>query len=311
MTEILCVTLNTALDVTCTADRVLLDEVNRIEHTHAHAGGKGVNVARLLQGWGRPVSVLGFAGGLVGAEISASLDDVGLAHHLVPCAEDSRRTVTVVDRAEGTTTGFYEAGPTITAAEWERFVAAYDADLATARLVVLAGSLPPGVPADAYRRLTAAARARDLPVVVDAHGKAMLHALAAGPSVVTPNEAELAEAVDLRRPVPLDVTADAARRLLADGAGRVVATLGARGLVGASPEGCWHVATPPVEGNPTGAGDAAVGVIADDALADRPWPETLCRAAATAAAAVRSPVAGRVDPADVADLMEHVEVREL
>ncbi|MGH3492040.1 MAG: 1-phosphofructokinase family hexose kinase, partial [Sciscionella sp.] len=204
-TPVLCVTLNAALDTTYEAATVVAGDVNRVTHTHTHAGGKGVNVARLLTAWGQPASVLGFAGGPVGDEIVASLREGNIAHHLVRCGGESRRTVTVV--GPDSSTGLYESGPTISVAEWEALGAAYEALLPSAGLVVLAGSLPPGVPEDAYRELTAAARSRELPVVVDAYGKPLLHALDAGPSVVTPNENELAEAVGLTVPVPIDLAA--------------------------------------------------------------------------------------------------------
>ena len=279
--------------------------------SHAHAGGKGVNVARLLKACGSEPRVLGFAGGRVGDEITASLHSGAVPHDLVPCQGDSRRTVTVVSTTDGMATGFYESGPTISTAEWDAFRAAYEALLPTARLVVLAGSLPPGVPDDAYRQLTSAARDRGLPVIVDANGKPMLHALDAGPTVVTPNEDELAEAFGLTRPISLEDAAEAARRLTSRGAQRAVVTLGARGLIAVAGERTWRAATPPVRGNPVGAGDAVVAVIAHGELTHQVWPETLRRAAATAAAAVRSPIAGAVDPRHVADMLEQVEVEEL
>ncbi|MGH3743706.1 MAG: PfkB family carbohydrate kinase, partial [Mycobacteriales bacterium] len=132
-----------------------------------------------------------------------------------------------------------------------------------------------------------------------------------GPSVVTPNENELAEAVGLTVPVPIDLAADAARRLVARGAERAVATLGERGLVGVHETRAFTARPPRVEGNPAGAGDAVVAVVAGGLLAGDTWPDVLRRAGATAAAAVRSPVAGVVDPDDVAGLLPHVEVQEL
>jgi tagatose 6-phosphate kinase len=309
--RVLCVTLNAALDLTYHTDAVVLGDVNRVDPTHAHAGGKGVNVARLLTMWGHVAVVCGFAGGPVGAEIIGSLDEAGIGHRMVACVGDSRRTVTVVGAADRTSTGFYEPGPIISPAEWDAFLATYAEALGSSRLVVLSGSLPPGIPADAYRQLTAAARAHGLAVIVDAHGKPLLHALEAGPSIVTPNEAELAEAVGLSRPIPLDKAVDAAHRLVAEGADRAVATLGPRGLIGADRSRAWLATTPAVEGNPTGAGDAVVASLADSELSGRSWPDALGHAAATAAAAVRMPAAGTVDPDHVAELSENVEVREL
>jgi tagatose 6-phosphate kinase len=309
--RILCVTVNAALDVTYSAESLVTGDVNRVEHRQTHAGGKGVNVARLLDNRGQNTSVLGFAGGRVGAEIIASLGEAGLRHRMVPCEEDSRRTVTVVNTVEGASTGLYERGPNISTTEWDAFTASYEAELGSACLAVLAGSLPPGVPADAYRQLTAMARMREIPVIVDAPGKPLLHALDAGPTVVSPNETELAEAVDVARPIPLGVAVDAARTLIARGAARAVVTLGTRGLITVHDDTAWLISTPTVNGNPVGAGDAVVAVVAEGEISGRPWLETLRRAAATAAAAVRAPFAGTVEQHDVNDLLDQVEVQKL
>jgi tagatose 6-phosphate kinase len=260
--RVLCVTLNPALDITYRGDSVTFGDVNRVDLESAHAGGKGVNVARLLTSWGRPALVCGFAGGIVGAEIRASLTEAGIVHRLVACTGSSRRTVTVID-GHGASTGFYEHGPTIAPAEWDAMRTAVEEELARCSLAVLSGSLPPGVPVSAYRQLTAFGRRLGVPVVVDAHGKPLLHALDACPSVVKPNEAELAEAADLPRPLPTHAAVAAARALIDRGAERVVATLGPRGLVGVRGDRVWLATTPPVDGNPAGAGDAVTAVLAD------------------------------------------------
>ena len=58
--------------------------------------------------------------------------------------------------------------------------------------MVLSGSLPPGLPDDAYAELIAAAAAAGVPVVLDTHGAALRAGAAAGPAIVKPNLAELA-----------------------------------------------------------------------------------------------------------------------
>ncbi|MFD7057321.1 PfkB family carbohydrate kinase [Streptomyces mirabilis] len=64
--------------------------------------------------------------------------------------------------------------------------------LNNAAAVVLSGSLPPGLPVDAYASLIAMARARGVPALLDAEGEALTAALAAAPDVVKPNAHELA-----------------------------------------------------------------------------------------------------------------------
>ena len=126
-----------------------------------------------------------------------------------------------------------------------------------------------------------------------------------------PNEYELAEVAGLAVPVPLPAAVHAARRLLADGAQGVVVSLGPRGLVGVLP-GITLLAVPPTqEGNPVGAGDAALAALAEGHLAGQPWPDRLRRAAAMSAAAVRQPVAGVVRAEDVAELEALTAVSEI
>src|SRR5439155_13127099 len=86
-----------------------------------------------------------------------------------------------------------------------------------------------------------------------------------------------------------------AGRLRDQGAGAVVATLGAAGMVADTPQGRFRAVARPVDGNPTGAGDACTAALAIGILQGRPWVELLRDAAAMSAAAVAAPVAGEVD----------------
>lgn len=69
---ILTVTLNPALDVTYRVPSLTLDAVNRIADVSVRAGGKGLNVARVLHTLGYEVTALGLAGGPDGARLVES-----------------------------------------------------------------------------------------------------------------------------------------------------------------------------------------------------------------------------------------------
>jgi tagatose 6-phosphate kinase len=309
--RVVCVALNLALDITYVSERFVAGEANHVSTVHAQAGGKAVNVARLLHQAGHEVMITGFAGGLVGEEIARQLDQWAVPHCLVRCAASSRRTVSAFSMQDAAVTAYNESGPPIAAAEWELFAAGFGQLLHGARLAVLSGSLPAGLPADAYRTLSGLAADAGCEVFVDAHAAPLLAAIAAKPALVKPNEHELAEAAGLSVPVALPAAVQAARGLLADGAQAVVVTLGPRGLLGVLP-GMSLLATPPPQGgNSVGAGDAAFAALAEGHLAGQPWPDRLRRAAAMSAAAVRQPVAGTVRAEDVAELEALTEVSEL
>ncbi|MFC4055283.1 1-phosphofructokinase family hexose kinase [Actinomadura syzygii] len=293
---ILTVTPNAALDDTYEVPDARTGEVNRVAAVHRRPGGKGVNVARVLHGLGHEVVAAGFAGGTVGAGIEAGLASLGVPSAFTRTAGESRRTVTVV-AAEVTV--FNEPGPTVTAAEWDAFARDYGRLARDAEVVVLSGSLPPGVPPDAYARLV---RLADAPVILDADGEALRLGLAARPDVVKPNAAELARATGTDDPA-------AGIRALR-GAGAAVASLGAGGVLAATPDGVLRAELDrPEAGNPTGAGDALAAGLAAGLAGGLPWPERLRRAVALAACAVRSPVAGEVDAAELPALLARVTVR--
>ncbi|SEG99639.1 tagatose 6-phosphate kinase [Nonomuraea solani] len=287
---ILTVTLNLALDVTYQVPGVDWDGVNRVGAVHRRAGGKGVNVARVLATLGRDVLVTGLAGGPTGQAVQADLRAAGLRHTLCPVAADSRSTLTVSDTADPRTALFNEPGPEVTPDELRNFMTTYEDLLATAEAVVISGSLPRGVPAGTYATLAAIAAGQGVPAIVDADGEPLRHAPKGRPSVVKPNAEELARAVPGGTPV------EGAQELRSQGAEAVVVSMGADGLLAVTGEGTFRARMPyTVRGNPTGAGDSLVAGLALGLVESDPWPERLRRAAALGAAAVARPVAGEFD----------------
>jgi tagatose 6-phosphate kinase len=305
---ILTVTLNAALDVTYPVAQLSPGATHRVDAPHQRAGGKGINVARVLHNASRATLATGLLGGSTGVQMRAELGVAGVPHDFTEIKDETRRTVTIV--TGGSATAFNEAGPHVTSDEWQHFLTTFERLLSTADVVVCSGSLPPDLPTGqpthqptgqstghparqptgAYTTLCRIAAQHALPVIVDATGEALLAALPARPALVTPNRDELLETTGTRDPL------DGAARLRDLGAQAVVVTLGERGLVAVTDEGTWH-AQPPraLAGNPTGAGDAAVAALATG-IADRtPWPQRLIAATAWSAGAVLGPYAGDVD----------------
>ncbi len=187
---IVTVTLNLAVDVTYQLDRVRRGQTSQVQTVTRRAGGKGVNVARTLHALGHEVVVSGLAGGATGTEARAELAAAGLADATVSIAGSTRTTLIVVE-ADGTATGLSEPGPQITGTEWNQLVGRVQALVVGAEALVLAGSLPPGLPVTSYAQLIALARAHGVPVLLDTHGEPLSHGAAARPAIVKVNAAEL------------------------------------------------------------------------------------------------------------------------
>ncbi|WP_181770840.1 1-phosphofructokinase family hexose kinase [Amycolatopsis pittospori] len=277
---IVTVTPNTALDVTYTVDGLRPGEVHRARDVRHRAGGKGVNVARVLHALGADVRAILTAGGSTGAAVEADLAAAEIPADVVPIGGETRRTTTVL-ADDGSVTLVNEPGPRLTGTEWQTLAAAVRTRKPD--VLVCSGSLPPG--AGGYAELLGGSKS-----ILDTSGEALLAALAGRPSVVKPNAEELREVTGLRDPVA------AAAELRKAGAGAVVVSLGGEGLLAVTGSGTWHAAPSTLlSGNTTGAGDAVVAALALGLGQGESWPDILRGAVALSGAAVLGPLAGDVD----------------
>lgn len=287
---VLCVTLNAALDVTYVVDDLRLHTVNRVSSVTIRGGGKGVNVARVMTQLGCSTVVTGFVGGHNGQLIRADVASAGLCDEFLIVAGESRRTLAVVADDVGDATMLCEPGVFVGSRDWSRFLAHYEQLLRREpAAVVLSGSLPPGVPLDGYADLAQRSHGNHVPVVLDADGDPLRLGAGGRPDIVKPTVEEL------RNATGIDDAVAAAEQLLGSGAGAVVVSVGAEGLLAVTPVARWRARpSERVHGNPTGAGDACVAALARG-LGNSSWPERLRDAVALSASAVLRPVAGDVD----------------
>ena len=297
---ILCVTTNPAIDITYTIDDLRIGVSHRVPTGLARAGGKGVNVARVLQQHGEPAVVVAPVGGPVQVLFVHDLDRSGIPHRLVEVEAHTRRTTAIVTPAG--TTNLNETGEAIDGASWERVLDIVRAEAAAARIVVSSGSLPPETPRRLCASVVDIAVGAGTPVIVDVGGEQLRHAVASGATAVKPNRHELFDAMGGSDPL------DAARRLAALGGGTVFASLDVEGMLAVLPDGrAWHALLDHVlEGNPTGAGDAAVAALAQALAEGATLEEQLARATAWSAAAVLSPQAGTIG--DPTELARHIRI---
>jgi 1-phosphofructokinase len=293
---IVTLTANPSLDRTLEVPALRRGSVIRSSAVHTDPGGKGVNISRALAAHGRKTLAVLPAGGAEGAQLSALLVPQGVELVEVPVAGASRVNVSLVE-PDGTVTKVNEAGPALTAAELDALADAVCAAAERADWVALSGSLPPGAPDDLYarlvRRLRRAGTAR---VAVDSSGTPLAAALAAGPDVIKPNRAELAEATGI--PVTtLGEALAAADQLRERGARAVLASLGADGALLLEGSGAAYGYAPVAEPrSAVGAGDA---LLAGFMAAGGSGVDALAEALAWGAAAASLPGSRMPGPADL------------
>ena len=257
---IVTITMNAALDRTLVAPSFRIGESRDADSVLVLGGGKGLNVARALRALGAPVLALGCAGGTVGDQIRRVLDKEGLLHDLTSIAAESRVCTAIVDPVAGLATEVNEAGPMISESEASEFLERYDRALRMARLVVVSGSLPAGLPERFYGMLAARARAAGVPLLLDSRGAGLRGAIDAEPLLIKPNEHEARE---LLGQIDLQDGPAVLRALPRPGPALVAITLGASGSILHAPAGSWRAEAPPVRPLDTvGAGDSFVAGLA-------------------------------------------------
>ena len=222
----------------------------------AQPGGKGINVARALRSFGVPVVASGFIAGETGKLIRTGLERAGVSTDFVVVPGESRHCMTILDTARVTCTTLHEQGPELTQQDAVKLTALLGRLGATAQEMVFAGSLPPGLPPDSYRRWIESFQRTGGKAFLDAKGPALYHGLEARPFLVKPNQAEAEELVGY----PLDSEARLIQALEAIKVKSQIAiiTLGPRGAVVGSEGERWRVLPPPMPAplDRTGSGDA-------------------------------------------------------
>lgn len=248
------VTLNPAIDYVIRLERVETGSVNRMDSDDKYAGGKGINVSRVLKRLGYDNTATGFLGGFTGQFIKDGLLAEGIQTNFVAVDQDTRINIKIKADQETEINGL---GPVVTDAQLAELEAIL-AGLTEEDTVVFAGSAPASLGNQVYNRLIPVAKKAGAEVVCDFEGQTLLDSLAHQPLLVKPNNHEL-EAIF---GVTLNGLADVekyARQILAKGAKNVIISMAGDGALLVTPEAAYFAK--PIKGtvkNSVGAGDSMV-----------------------------------------------------
>jgi len=286
--QVCTVTLNPAIDQTVDLPALTVGAVNRASAVHFNAGGKGVNVASCLADWGLSCRVAGLLGSDNAAAFDTLLQHPQITDAFVRVPGQTRTNIKLLDRSSGDTTDVNLPGFSATARELDAVVTALRPHWREGGITVLAGSLPDGMAADAWRQLIRAAHEAGQTVLLDTSSTALRVALSGEgpdlPDLIKPNRDELSQWLGQ----PLDsigAVIGAVHPLLTRGVQQVIVSMGSEGALFLSPNEGWQCSPPPIEiGSSVGAGDAMVAGIVS-ALTEGLSGEALARRATAFAAA--------------------------
>ncbi|EOT1169229.1 6-phosphofructokinase II [Cronobacter dublinensis] len=262
MVRIYTLTLAPSLDSATLTPQIYPEGKLRCSAPVFEPGGGGINVARAIVHLGGSATALFPAGGATGEHLVSLLHDEQVAVETISARDWTRQNLHVHVESTGEQYRFVMPGAALTDDELRQLEEKVLA-IEPGAILVISGSLPPGVGVEKLQQLIKAARQKGIRLIVDSSGDALAAALEVGDiELVKPNQKELAALVKRTLDAPDDVR-QAAMELVQQGkARRVVVSLGPQGALGVDGNDCVQVVPPPMKSQSTvGAGDSMVGAM--------------------------------------------------
>ncbi|KGX92877.1 phosphofructokinase [Pontibacillus halophilus JSM 076056 = DSM 19796] len=248
------VTLNPSIDYIMHVDAFHEGDLNRAHTTHSYAGGKGINVSRVLKRLNVETTALGYVGGFTGEFIKNALHKEGVRHSFVQIHEDTRINVKLKSSTESEING---PGPSITEEQQQALLQQVE-ELSAGDYLVVAGSIPKAVDDKFYNQLASICEANKIQFVADTSGKALKDLIGTKTFLLKPNHHELGHLFE----TAVNTKDDAiyyGRKLVEQGAQHVIVSMGGAGAILITEETTVIAEVPKGEViNSVGAGDSLV-----------------------------------------------------
>ncbi|MDR1017429.1 MAG: 1-phosphofructokinase family hexose kinase [Lachnospiraceae bacterium] len=257
------VTLNASIDKAYhMKEEIEYGKVMRVSSCHNSAGGKGLNVARIVKLCGSNVITTGFVGGFNGLYLEDLLDNDNIPHNFFHAESETRSCINILDKKYGSTE-FLESGRTILDKEVKAFLEdTYLQSIENSSVVTLSGSVPSGLGEDIYLQMINIAKAHGKKVILDTSGDFLKEGIKAGPTMIKPNKDEIENLFGVKLKSIEDVK-KYGLKLHQMGIPIVVISLGSKGAMMVCDEGIFISSSPKLSVvNTVGCGDSMVGAFA-------------------------------------------------
>jgi 6-phosphofructokinase 2 len=305
------ITLNPSLDQHITVDGLVIDGTNRWSRLHRYAGGKGIDVSRAIHEMGGRAVAYGFIGGPVGRAVEILLDEEDVPFSFTPIHRETRTNFIITDSKTWRQTRIDAPGPRISKEEFERFQRKMLRIRPSPDLIVMGGSLPPGIPNDVYYSMIIEAKTFGVRAILDSEGQWLAEGIKAKPYLVKPNVRE-AEGLLGRELPDEDAIIKGALDIVDMGVEIAVISRGEEGIIAATDKEVIKAVPPQVKvKSAVGAGDCTIAGLALK-LADEETLFSACRlAVALGTAAVLTPGTELARREDVEELLPQVKVKRI
>jgi 1-phosphofructokinase family hexose kinase len=275
-------------------------------------GGKGFDASVALRGLRLETLALGFVAGSTGQTLVNLLEQYGIKHDLVWVEGETRVAMVIAEKKYHRHSHIIAGGYIVTDSAQDELIHRFEKHLPSAQWVILAGSLPQGINADFYARLTQLAQRSGTPVLIDCPGEPILRALPVQPSIVKMNWQEFEHTFQVNAKTLDQLAEHAALIKKTNQILNLVITCGEHGVLALTSDGDFLALPSPQQAvNAAGAGDAVSAALAWRLSQGDNWPAALRWAAATGAAVVLTERTAECYREDVDRLYSETLVREL
>jgi len=251
-------TLNPALDRTLLVKKLIFEDSNRVQKELRYAGGKGIDVSRVINELGGRTIALGFVGGYDGMELEGRLINEGINCDFVTIADETRINIFVENITGGNRTSLHAKGPEVSPSELAMLYNKVKNLPLSTSWFVMSGSLPLGLSDNIYSQFTHLLRDKGVKVFLDSDGEALKKGIKALPFAIKPNlfEIERLAGKKFRNKKEIIIFG---KELVSTGIKFVLISMAEKGMLLITNDTVLEAIPPKVEVKSTiGAGDASV-----------------------------------------------------
>lgn len=280
----------------------------RVGDYQISAGGKGINVARVLSQLGVSANVLGFKAGSNGEWLHSSVCKLGCTTNFITVEGQSRINNNIIDLVNNTETEILEAGPVISRQSWDAFLELFSEQIKNQKYLVCSGGLPKGLDHFTYARLIKIAKENGVITILDSSGDILSAGIEAGPFIIKPNIRELSNYCGKNIKSDEDVYT-AAKGIIKKGVGAVCISLGRDGAMLVTDKEAYKAKAMDITTiNSIGSGDSMVAGICYSLIKGKTVAEGLKLGCACGASNAEFGQIGHIDIDRVWQLYDNVEL---
>ncbi len=303
-------TLNPALDRTIIVEKLIQDDTTRILSETLYAGGKGIDVSRVVRELGGQSVALGLVGGYDGLHLEGLLINAGVMTDFTKISGETRTNIIIKEEDTKRQYAISAAGPQILPAEIGEVYHSV-LQLQSMDYLVLSGSLPKGVSPNVYGQLILAGKKKESFVVLDTDGRALKESIDYRPTLIKPNQFELSRLVDSDLTCEEDIS-KACEKIHGLGIEYILVSRGKEGIIFSTEKYKIKAVAPPVQVDSTvGAGDSVVAGFVQAHSQGKELAECVRMACAAGTATAKTPGTELCHLHELQEILQQIKITHL